>query len=445
VTSNQQRRPDSLLSAVFPILVVFLFAVYTGFIEFTPGLREIRPLLVIGGLGLIAVGVTGRIGMVLSSPIGKAITAFTIWFIICIPLAIWRGGSIVVFEDYWSKSFLAFLLTAGLISTAAESKKILHTIAYGVGFLAILALAMHSYTVDGRLGTPGGRYQNSNDLAWTLLVGLIFIAYLFMQSKGARKVIAVCLAAPVLLAISRTGSRAILFGTAVLFLYVFFQASGATKAKLIVAVPILFVGLVIMMPKQLQDRYTTLFDKRDPSQLTYAEKDAANSSEARLELLLDSITLTLNHPFFGVGPGNFQVGQANLATARGEPYGLWHVTHNTYTELSSEMGVTGLIIYLVFLFQCWRVLSSIIRKKYVSKDVRVMAKTLQAAFLVMITVAIFESFGYDANIPIVAGLITALSFIAQQQRPRPQAQSIEQPPAQLPEPEYEPAWSGRLY
>ena len=185
MTSNQQRRPDSLLSAVFPILVVFLFAVYTGFIEFTPGLREIRPLLVIGGLGLIAVGVTGRIGMVLSSPIGKAITAFTIWFIICIPLAIWRGGSIVVFKDYWSKSFLAFVLMAGLISTAAESKKIFHTIAYGVGFLAILALAMHSYTVDGRLGLPGGRYENSNDLAWTLLVGLIFLAYLYMQSNGS--------------------------------------------------------------------------------------------------------------------------------------------------------------------------------------------------------------------------------------------------------------------
>jgi hypothetical protein len=75
-----------------------------------------------------------------------------------------------------------------------------------------------------------------------------------------------------------------------------------------------------------------------------------------------------------------------------------------------------------------------------------MAKTLQAAFLVMVTVAFFESFGYDVNIPIVAGLITALSFIARDQRP-PQdlREKIEEPPAQLPEPEYEPAWSGRLY
>ena len=446
MTSNEQRRPDSILSAVFPLLVVFLFAVFTGLAEMIPLLRSVRPLLFVGALGLIAAGVTGRFMKVVQSPVGKLLTLFTVWFIICIPLAVWRGGSLGVFEDYWSKSYLAFVLTAGLVSTAAESKKIFHTIAYGAGVLALLALGAHSYSMDGRLGLPGGRYSNSNDLAWTLLVGLIFLAYLYLQSKGTRKVIALALAVPVLLALSKTGSRALIFGVFVLFVYVFLQSSGATRAKLIVAVPVLFVCLVVMMPKQLQDRYTTLFDRRDLSEKTAAEVDAAGSSEARLELLMDSVHLTFSHPFFGVGPGNFQVAQNDLAIRRGEPYGLWHVTHNTYTELSSEMGFTGVLIYIAFLVQCWKVLSSIIRRKYVSKDVRVMAKTLQAAFLVMVTVAFFESFGYDTNIPIVAGLITALSFIAQGQRPRKSTPDITQEaPAQLPEPEYEPAWSGRLY
>jgi O-antigen ligase len=447
VTSVEQRRPDSILSAVFPILVVFLFAVFTSLPEFVPGLGPFRPLFFLGALGLLAVGVTGRFGKVLSTPIGKGLTLFTIWFIICIPLSIWRGGSLQVFEDYWVKSFLAYVLTAGLISTAAESKKIFHTIAYGVGFLGIMALVYHRYSIDGRLSMPGGRYGNSNDLAWTLLIGLIFLAYLYMQSRGGRKVVALVLAVPVLLAISKTGSRALLVGAGVLFLYVFFQAKAATRAKLIIAIPMLLIGLVVMMPQQLRERYTTLFEKqKDPSELTASQIDAAGSSEARLVLLMDSITLTLNHPFFGVGPGNFQVGQANLATARGEAYGLWHVTHNTYTEISSEMGVIGLLIYVAFLIQCWRMLSSIMRRKYVTRDVRAMAKTLQAALLVMISVGFFESFGYDANIPIVAGLITALSFIAQRLRPRPQPQEIiPEAPAALPEPEYEPAWSGRLY
>ena len=80
-------------------------------------------------------------------------------------------------------------------------------------------------------------------------------------------------------------------------------------------------------------------------------------------------TLTaVNHPLFGVGPGNFQVAQNwSLHHAVDDPCGLWHVTHNSYTELSCEMGIPGLMIYLIFLLQCWRVLSSIIRKKYVTK------------------------------------------------------------------------------
>jgi O-antigen ligase len=452
VNSNEQRRPDSVLSIIFPVLVLFLFAVFTGLPELIPGVRSIRPLFVIGGLGLIALAVTGRFMKVLTSPIGKGLVLFTIWFIICTPLAVWRGGSLLVFEDYWSKSFLAFVLTAGLITTASEARKVFHTIAYGVGLLAILALAKHTYTMDGRLELPGGRYSNSNDLAWTLLVGLIFIAYLYLQGSIGRKVLALGLAAPVLLALSKTGSRAILIGAGVLCIYVFVKGSGATRAKMIIVVPVLFVGLVMAMPKDLLKRYTTLFGQQESGggQLTAREEaakvDAAGSSEARLQLLLDSVYLTFAHPIFGVGPGDFQVAQNDLAVKRGQAYGLWHVTHNTYTELSCEMGIPGLLIYVAFLIQCWRVLSSIIRKKYVSKDVRMMARVLQAAFLVMVTVAFFESFGYDTNIPIVAGLIAALSFVAQGQRPRKDSQvKIEEPPAQLPEPEYEPAWSGRLY
>lgn len=445
---TERRQPDAILSLIFPIVVAFIFAIFTGLPEFLPGIREARPIFFIGALGLIAVGVTGRFMKVLSTPVGKALTLFTAWFLLCIPVSMWRGGSIQVFTDHWSKSFLAYVLTAGLISTALECKKIFHTIAYGAGILAIAALVFSRYSEDGRLEMPGGRYSNSNDLAWTLLLGLIFLCYLFMEGKGMRRVTAAVLALPVLLALSRTGSRALLIGSAVLFLYVFFRASNANRAKMVVALPVIFIVLIVMMPHELRDRYTTLFEKhKDPSELSAAELDAANSSESRLTLLKDSVILTLNHPFFGVGPGNFQVGQANLAIARGEGGGLWHVSHNTYTELSSEVGIIGLLIYFGFLIQCWRVLSAVIRKKRsISKDVRVMAMTLQAAFLVLVTVAFFESFGYEASVPIVAGLITALSTIAGQQRRRPVVQEeLPPPPEPTYEPEYEPAWSGRLY
>jgi hypothetical protein len=146
---------------------------------------------------------------------------------------------------------------------------------------------------------------------------------------------------------------------------------------------------------------------------------ATDSANTRWSLLRESIYLTLRHPVLGVGPKNFMPAQNELAIARGEWRGEWRETHDTYTQISSEMGIVGLVIYLVFLYQCFKALNSIIRSRYPGKeweDLRAVAKSLRAALVVVQTIAFFDSYGYDPNITILAGLVCALSLIAQQQR-----------------------------
>lgn len=75
-----------------------------------------------------------------------------------------------------------------------------------------------------------------------------------------------------------------------------------------------------------------------------------------------------------------------------------------------------------------------------------MAKTLRAALMVLMTVAIFDSLAYNANIPIVAGMTTALMFIARAQRATIQEQRRVSPEApELPALDPEPVWSAALY
>lgn len=62
------------------------------------------------------------------------------------------------------------------------------------------------------------------------------------------------------------------------------------------------------------------------------------SMDARRGLLMESLRVTMQHPILGVGPGNFQVYTKS-----------WHVTHNTYTELSSEAGIPALLLFLTIL------------------------------------------------------------------------------------------------
>ncbi len=448
-----QQRPSPLVGVTFPLLTVFLFAVFTGAPELIGILHAVHPVLVIGGLGLIAVFVTGRFMEVVFSPVGKVLTLFTVWFILCIPMSIWRGGSFQIFTEDWSKSFLAYVLTAGLITTVAQEKKAFHAIAYSVGILACLALGLHRYDATGRLSIMGTRYGNANELGFALLVGVAFLGFMYSERMVVKKAAAVLLAVPVLIALAKTGSRSCLLGAGILVLFVFFQASAATRAKLVLVAPVLFVLLLLVVPSNLRERYTTLFSSEQQDNglagASKSEIEAAGSTEARMVALRDSIVITLRHPFAGVGPGNFPVEQNNMALARGDSRGLWRLTHNTYTQLSSEMGIPGLVIYLAFLYQCWRSLTAITRSKYVTSDVREMAKTLRAVLVVLFTVAAFDALAYNSNIPIIGGLATALSFIARDQRAAFLAKrSASQPePTVLPEPEPEPepAWHAAMY
>jgi O-antigen ligase len=112
------------------------------------------------------------------------------------------------------------------------------------------------------------------------------------------------------------------------------------------------------------------------------------------------------------------VAQNELAEVRGER-AQWAVTHNAYTQISSEMGVPGLIIFFVLLYNVFKVLNSVIRTRYPGsnwQNLRQLALTLRTAFIVFLPVAFFGSFAYYAEVPILAGLTTALGFMAQNQR-----------------------------
>ena len=80
--------------------------------------------------------------------------------------------------------------------------------------------------------------------------------------------------------------------------------------------------------------------------------DQTGSSDQRTALLKRSILVSIRNPW-GIGIGNFPVvGQRNLET------------HNAYTQVSSEIGVLGLLVYLIFMISPFRKLGAIERKLF---------------------------------------------------------------------------------
>ncbi len=437
-----RQRTNPLVRNIFPLLVIFLAAIFSAVLEKTPVISGLHLLAVMGGVALIAIAVSGRFRTVAKHPIGRTLLLFTVWMLVCIPFSVWKGGSVNMLINVWYKSLLVFFLVAGAVSAVDQERTIFKTIGYSVGLLAIITLILQGQDKMGRLGLIGTRYENSNDLGWTLILGLSFLSYFVTSKVWREKLIATVLALPILLAVVKTGSRATMLGMAVLLFFYYLQASKKIKIILAVSVPFVAVVLLAATPKEMLSRYFTFFSVN--ANATKVEISAMESTEQRWQLLKDSITLTLTHPIFGVGPDMFQVAQADLALARGDTRGAWRVTHNTYTQVSSEMGIPGLAIYLAFLYQCFAPLNGIIRTRAVTKEwqeLNRLAKSLRVTFAIMVTVAMFGSFAYDANIPILAGLSCALALIAQRQRAlsRASAQPIPQSIA-VTEPDLAPAY-----
>src|SRR5271166_1723691 len=103
---------NPIIRSVFPLVVFFLAAIFSGILEKMPFLSHLHILTILGGLALIVVGLSGRLPVVLNDPIAKCLAMFTVWFIVCTPFGEWIGGSVALFLNYWSKAALSFVLVA---------------------------------------------------------------------------------------------------------------------------------------------------------------------------------------------------------------------------------------------------------------------------------------------------------------------------------------------
>ncbi len=145
------------------------------------------------------------------------------------------------------------------------------------------------------------------------------------------------------------------------------------------------------------ERLKGTFDSNEDVAASYS------SSEQRQQLFWQSIKVTAQHPLFGVGPGNFQVIS-----------GIWHETHNSYTQMSSEGGIPALIFYLVIL---WYGFKNIRRTKQLStrkKEFKLLAGALNASLAGFVVGSFFASDAYQFFPYFLVAYTTALLRIAKE-------------------------------
>ena len=191
----------------------------------------------------------------------------------------------------------------------------------------------------------------------------------------------------------------------------FFITRGRQRLLLALLTLAAGVAALVFVPRAIQERYETMVDSNvEESQGNVDAMKAIGSTQARWSLFVDSLLITAQHPLLGVGPGNFSGRDAEMIKATGGRPG-WQVTHNSYTQVSSECGIPAALVFAWLVLYGLRTTNRLRRAMPVHPELRSKAPM---AFWLLVAIAaygfsaMFGAFAYGYQLPLLVAMVLLL-------------------------------------
>jgi O-antigen ligase len=399
----------------FAGLFIFTFLLYARPNEMFPEVFGTFPLVKIVAIGTLLAYIASKLTKgerITIWPVElKMVAAIALLGIVLTPLAEASQDSIDVLLDTFLKVVTIFILMINLIDTRDRLRLLWKLVVICGAWLSILALRNYlagefaiQYQGRGfriRVGGPEGFFGNPNDLAMIFVLLLPLAVTLAMTGEGFKRAAyfaaAGLLTAGIVVTFSRGGFLGLMATGAVLL----WKVGRGNRPMSVLAAILISIVFVAMTPGSYGSRIISIFD---PSQ------DTTGSRAERRELLERATEVASNHLIFGVGMGNYHIYSHREKVA-----------HNSYLEISAELGVAGLIAFLILIFAPFRTLRRIERESKGSlfsssfKDDRresyYMSTTLQAALVGFMVSSFFSSVQYQWFLYFLVAYAVALSRI----------------------------------
>ncbi|MCK4626680.1 MAG: O-antigen ligase family protein, partial [Phycisphaerae bacterium] len=242
-----------------------------------------------------------------------------------------------------TKVLIFLLMLTHIVTTVKYVKILFWAFAFGVIFLGYQAYTAnpHMFTT-GRLNAIGGPdFRESNFLAAYLVACLPIIAVQFIMSGRIGKT--VCLVAGVLTVntIVLTRSRGAMVGLAAGAIVAVLAAPKRYRKTILVGLIIVAIGGYALTDPGYWKRAETI---------TIKEGERGGSIEGRIDMWKASVEMLRDRPF-GVGAGNFPSAIDDYAGGRKA-----RDAHSTFVRCYGELGIQGIIVYLLLLFSAMRIL-----------------------------------------------------------------------------------------
>ncbi len=318
----------------------------------------------------------------------------------------WKAGSLHIFWDYLETAFPMVLVIPALVTTKRQILRMVDVMALACIATALLGALNDDFTM-GRMGVDvaSSEIQNPNDFAAHLILMLPVVAFWGFR-KGRtilHKLIASgCMALCLRLVLS-SGSRGGLLSLGFTAIYLVITGSSRIRAAILVGVPVLALAALLFVPRDSLTRLATLVS----SSAAAKDSEAVESSQARLALLRESLRFSVEHPLTGIGPGEFMDFQAQDAADQGQR-GMWHVTHNSYTQVSSECGIPAFVLYISALAVTLLNLRKIVKTG--DPELAPVASTILVMYVGFGVCIFFLSMAYAVHILILSALTVSMKL-----------------------------------
>jgi len=329
------------------------------------------------------------------------------WALVTLPLGSWPGGSVGVLADTYSKTLVIFLLIANTVNTVARLRLIvggLTLMAVPIALIGVKNFLSGAYIVGGDnvspariIGYESMMTSNPNDLA--LILNIIIPLALGLVLITRRPMLRAVLLASIGLqavAVIVTFSRAGFLSLATILGVFGWTMSRRPERGWAYAALTLGVAALPLLPGNYLTRLSTI---------TNIEADATGSAQERYAQQVAAVHYVLAHPIVGAGLGMniLAINETGLSPA-------WMNIHNVYLQYATDLGLPGLILFLLIFFESIKSANRVQRRTAASphsRDLFYLATGIKTSLLSFAISAFFSPVAYQFQFYYIAGLAVA--------------------------------------
>lgn len=335
------------------------------------------------------------------------------WATLTVPFSYWPGGSVSFLLNVYFKSLVIFWLLSNTVNSARRLRQVFWALTLMAVPLAVVgaknyfsgAFFIEEGGVKRIMGYEAPLTGNPNDLALMLnLIIPVSVALLLIHRRATARIFLLAAISLSAVAVVLTFSRGGFLTLATLLVLYLWKFRRRPEGRWALAVLSLMLVCIPLLASGYLDRLATITD---------IESDPTQSAQARWNDMLVAIGFVLRNPIVGSG-----IGQNVLALneARGA---FWKVMHNVYLEYAVELGVPGLVLFLMLLIGCIKSAMSVQRQTDqipAFRELFYLAEGIQISLLAFTVAAPFYPVGYQFYFYYMAGLALAVRAVFETER-----------------------------